>query len=144
MGAAPFQCLGLCYLPGRPARGRRALVSATMKPFYLYILRCRDSSYYVGHTDDLEKRVAEHQAGTYLGYTSARRPIALVYAAEFPTRQEALDREQQLKGWSRAKKEALISGDWEQFPTLAKSRNKGPSTGSGQTGEMGPQNQTTT
>jgi len=114
-----------------------------MKPFYLYILRCRDSSYYVGHTDDLDKRVAEHQAGTYQGYTSARRPVALVYAAEFPTRQEALEREQQLKGWSRAKKEALLSGHLEQLPTLAKSRHQGPSTGSGQTEEMGPPNQTT-
>jgi predicted GIY-YIG superfamily endonuclease len=144
MGMAPFEGLGLCYLPERSARSKRALVSTTMKPFYLYILRCRDSSYYVGHTDDLEKRVAEHQAGTYQGYTSARRPIALVYAAEFPTRQEALEREQQLKGWSRAKKEALISGNWEPLPTLARGRNQGPSTGSGQTGEMEPPNQTTT
>jgi len=85
-----------------------------MKPFWLYMLRCADGSYYVGHTDDLEKRVAEHQAAAIPGHTCARRPVSLVYAAEMVTRDEAIQRERQVKGWSRAKKEALVRGDWER------------------------------
>ena len=91
-----------------------------MKPFWLYILRCSDGSYYVGHTDDLERRVAEHAAGELPGYTSTRRPVVLVYATEMASRDEALRREMQLKGWSRAKKEALIRGEWGEVKTLAR------------------------
>jgi predicted GIY-YIG superfamily endonuclease len=91
-----------------------------VKPFWLYMLRCADGSYYVGHTDDLEKRVAEHQAAAIPGHTCARRPVSLVYAAEMVTRDEAIQRERQLKGWSRAKKEALVRGDWERVHTLAR------------------------
>src|SRR6266849_8561757 len=79
-----------------------------MRPFVLYVLRCADGSYYVGHTDDLEKRIFQHETGELCGYTSRRRPVTLLYACEFATRAEALQRELQLKGWSRAKKEALI------------------------------------
>ncbi len=86
------------------------------------MLRCSDGSYYVGQTDDLEKRVAEHQTGAVQGYTATRHPVELVYSAEFATRDEAVEREQQLKGWSRAKKEALIEGDWSRIHDLAKSR----------------------
>ena len=94
-----------------------------MKPFWLYMLRCRDGSYYVGHTDDLEKRVAEHQAGAIPGHTHGRRPVELVYAAEMVTRDEAIQRERQLKGWSRAKKEALIASDWNRIHELARGRD---------------------
>src|SRR3990172_8662966 len=86
--------------------------------FYVYILRCADGSYYVGHTDDLEKRVSEHRAGFIPGYTHTRRPVALVFAAQFPSREQALQRERQIKGWSRAKKEALIKGNWERLRRL--------------------------
>jgi predicted GIY-YIG superfamily endonuclease len=91
-----------------------------MKPFWLYMLRCADGSYYVGHTDDLERRVAEHQAAAIPGHTCARRPVTLVYAAEMVTRDEAIQRERQLKGWSRAKKEALVRGDWPRVHDLAR------------------------
>ena len=79
-----------------------------MKPFYLSMLRCKDGSFYVGHTDDLERRIVEHGEGTCDGYTSRRRPVELVFVDEFFTRDEAIERERQLKGWSRAKKQALI------------------------------------
>ena len=91
-----------------------------MKPFYLYILRCRDGSYYVGHTDDLEKRMVEHAEGICGGYTARRRPVELVFADEFSTREETIERERQLKGWSRKKKEALIRRDWESLRRLAR------------------------
>ena len=83
-----------------------------MKPFFVYLLRCADGSYYVGHTDELERRVAQHQAGEVEGYTHERRPVELVWSQETATRDEALSAERQIKGWGRAKKEALIAGDW--------------------------------
>jgi predicted GIY-YIG superfamily endonuclease len=91
-----------------------------VKPFYVYILRCRDGSYYVGHTDNLEKRMVEHTEGLCGGYTARRRPVELVFADEFATREETIERERQLKGWSRLKKEALIRGDWDSLKRLAR------------------------
>lgn len=91
-----------------------------MKPFVLYMLRCRDGSYYVGHTDDLDKRIQEHEDGTCGGYTATRRPVELVFVDEFATREDALARERQLKGWRRAKKEALIRHDWDKLKVLAR------------------------
>ena len=95
-----------------------------MRPFFVYILRCSDGSYYVGHTDDLEKRLDEHAEGLCGGYTVLRRPLELVFVDEFVTREETIERERQLKGWSRAKKEALIHGDWEQLRSLARRYGK--------------------
>ncbi|WP_295647344.1 GIY-YIG nuclease family protein [uncultured Methylibium sp.] len=80
--------------------------------FHVYMLRCGDGSYYLGHTDDLERRVAQHQAGDIPGYTHERRPVVLVWIQETATREEALAAERRIKGWGRAKKEALIRGDW--------------------------------
>ncbi len=92
----------------------------------VYILRCADGSYYVGIArEDLERRVHEHQTGAYAGYTSRRRPVELVWAVEFPRFDEAIAFERQVKGWSRAKKEALIRGDFEALPGLAQ-RLKSP------------------
>jgi predicted GIY-YIG superfamily endonuclease len=90
--------------------------------FYAYILLCSDRSYYTGHTEDLEHRVAEHQHGRSGGYTRKRRPVRLVWSDAFPTRYEALSAERQIKGWSRAKKEALIDGDWALLSLLARNR----------------------
>jgi len=89
---------------------------------YCYILKCADGSYYAGHTDNLEQRIAEHVAGISSGYTFTRRPVVLVWSQEFPTRHEALAAERQIKGWSRAKKEALIRGDWQEISRLARNR----------------------
>jgi putative endonuclease len=101
-----------------------------MKPFFVYMLRCRDGSYYVGHTDDLERRVLDHQYGAIPGHTSTRRPVQLVWSAEMATRDEALQREMQIKGWSRAKKEGLIGEDWDRLKRLARGpdRHARPST----------------
>jgi predicted GIY-YIG superfamily endonuclease len=89
--------------------------------FYCYILRCADGSYYCGHTDDLEHRVLQHQAGKGSDYTARRQPVSLIWSQDFPTRHEALAAERQIKGWSRAKKEALIAGDWDRLQDLARS-----------------------
>ncbi|AMK23401.1 MULTISPECIES: TrmJ/YjtD family RNA methyltransferase [unclassified Sphingobium] len=88
--------------------------------FHAYMLRCSDGSYYLGHTDNLEYRVAQHQAGEVEGYTQKRRPVSLVWQQDFGTRNEALSAEQQIKGWSRKKKEALIAGDWNEIRLLAR------------------------
>ncbi|TCM18143.1 putative endonuclease [Novosphingobium sp. PhB165] len=91
--------------------------------FHAYILRCRDGSYYVGHTDDLEHRVAQHQTGALGGYTATRRPLALIWADSFQTREDAFAVERKLKGWSRAKKEAMMAGDWVLVSELARCRS---------------------
>jgi putative endonuclease len=90
--------------------------------FYAYLLRCNDGSYYTGHTDDIEVRLAQHQAGALGGYTAKRRPVTLVWSDSFMTRDDAFFVERKLKGWSRAKKEALIAGDWELVSQLAQNR----------------------
>jgi tRNA/rRNA methyltransferase len=87
--------------------------------FCAYMLRCSDGSYYVGHTDELDARVAAHQSGLIDGYTQKRRPVTLVWSQDFPERDQAFAAERQIKGWSRAKKEALIRGDWAAIQRLA-------------------------
>ena len=94
-----------------------------MRSFYVYLLRCVDGSYYCGQTDDLDSRMQQHQVAD-TGYTSTRKPVELVWQGEFETREGAIAFEQQIKGWSRAKKEALIAGDWAQIQELAKSKTK--------------------
>ena len=95
-----------------------------MDSAYVYMLRCADGSYYVGTTrTSLERRVSEHIKGIYGGFTSSRRPVQLVYQQVFDRITDAIAAERQLKGWSRAKKEALIFGDWQRIRELA-SRKK--------------------
>jgi tRNA/rRNA methyltransferase len=88
--------------------------------FHAYILRCADGSYYVGHTEDLESRVGAHQSGLVEGYTQNRLPVQLVWSQEFVDRDSAFAAERQIKGWTRAKKEALIRGDWDGVQTLSR------------------------
>ena len=88
---------------------------------YLYILLCVDGSFYTGSTNDLERRLKEHQAGEGANHTRKRLPVELVYWEEYPRIDLAYDREQQIKGWSRDKKIALIEGRNEDLPELAKS-----------------------
>ncbi len=92
--------------------------------FYVYIIRCRDASYYVGHTDNLEARIADHNGGQFSAYTRKRRPVLLVFSQDFRTREEALARERQLQGWSRAKKEALVAGNWKRLKLLSRSASE--------------------
>ena len=88
---------------------------------YLYILRCRDDSYYVGTTrGTLETRIGEHQAGAFGGYTAHRRPVFLVFHEYFERIEDAVAAERQVKGWRREKKEALIRGDFAALPGLAR------------------------
>jgi tRNA/rRNA methyltransferase len=87
--------------------------------FWTYILRCSNGIYYTGHTDDIDRRIAEHQSGAIKGYTHDKRPVELMWAEEFPTRAEALEAELRVKGWSRAKKEALIAGNWARLSEAA-------------------------
>jgi putative endonuclease len=87
---------------------------------WMYILECSDSSYYVGLTKDLKYRLSEHQEGKGAKYTSRRSPIKLVYSEEYERVSDAYTREKQVQNWSRAKREALINGDQEMLPKLAK------------------------
>ena len=104
--------------------------------FWAYMLHCRRGSFYVGQTDNLEQRMAQHSTGHFPGFTSERLPVALVWSQEFTTRFEAIEAERRIKGWSRMKKLALIRGDWDAISRYARSKAKdGPSTSSGQTEE---------
>jgi len=96
-----------------------------MKPFYVYILKCSDGSYYTGHTDNIDQRIDEHHRGQGCSYTAKRRPFEVVFVGEVSERAEAISAEIQIKKWSRKKKEALINGDWEGLRKLAKKNFKG-------------------
>ncbi|TPG13716.1 GIY-YIG nuclease family protein [Sphingomonas oligophenolica] len=100
--------------------------------FWAYILRCADDSFYTGHTDNLETRIGAHHLGIGCAHTRKRRPVTLVWCQEFPSRMESLESERRIKGWSRAKKQALIDGDWDRLSLLARNRQC-PSTSSGRT-----------
>ncbi len=94
---------------------------------YVYILRCADRSYYVGVTRrDPELRLAQHNAGSFPGYTLTRRPVEMVFVEWFEQITDAIESERRIKRWSRAKKEALIRGDFAALRVLAsrKGRNK--------------------
>jgi len=88
---------------------------------FAYMLKCADGSFYVGSTrGSLERRFAEHQSGYFGGYTARRRPVELVWSQHFERIDDAVAAERQLKGWNRAKKEALIAGDWSRVRALAR------------------------
>jgi predicted GIY-YIG superfamily endonuclease len=96
------------------------------------MLHCRGGYFYAGHTDDLARRIGDHQSGLIPGFTAHHLPVGLVWSQEFSSRDEAKAAEKQIKGWSRAKKLALIRGDWERISALAKGKS-GPSPSSGKT-----------
>ncbi len=87
---------------------------------HVYILRCCDGSYYTGSTWDLERRILEHEAGEGANHTAKRLPVELVYTEEFDRIDNAFQREKQIQGWSRSKKEALIAGKNRVLPNLAR------------------------
>ncbi len=91
---------------------------------FVYILKCADGSYYTGSTIDLEMRMAQHQTGYFKGYTSSRLPVELVWQQEFPTEHDAFMAERQIKGWTRAKKEALIRSDFDAIHEIVKTERK--------------------
>ena len=91
--------------------------------YYVYILQCRDGFYYTGITNKLEKRIAEHNEGKDIfSFTYKRRVVTLKYFERFTDVKQAIAREKQLKGWSRAKKEALFNADYDLLRELAKNR----------------------
>ena len=97
------------------------MVDAVSGEAWVSILRCSDGSYYVGMTRcDIEARVWEHNEGVFPGYTSRRRPVTLLWAELFPRIDEAISFEAQLKGWSRAKKEALMRSEFDALPGLSR------------------------
>ena len=95
-----------------------------MKNYFVYIVECSDRSYYTGVTSYLEKRLVEHNSGVVKGYTSKRLPVKLVYSNRFKNIDDAIRAEKQIKGWSRAKKEALIKGDFITLVILSKSKKE--------------------
>ena len=92
--------------------------------YHVYILRCRDGSYYVGQTNELETRLSAHERGEIEGHTKERRPVRCVYVEAYECRDDAFRRERQLKGWSRAKKEALIAGNYDRLKFLSRSQSQ--------------------
>jgi len=88
----------------------------------MYILKCGDDSYYIGSTKNLDWRIAQHQSGKGSRYTSGRLPVELVYGEEYDRVVDAYAREKQIQNWGRAKREALINGNQETLPPLAKKK----------------------
>ncbi|WP_298262436.1 GIY-YIG nuclease family protein [uncultured Lutibacter sp.] len=94
-----------------------------MKKSYLYILKCKDNTFYTGVTSSLEKRMFEHNSGLHTNsYTYKRRPLELVFYAEFTDISIAINKEKQIKKWSKSKKEALINGEYDSLINLAKKK----------------------
>jgi predicted GIY-YIG superfamily endonuclease len=93
--------------------------------FWTYMLHCNGGYFYVGYTDELEQRIAQHQHGSFPGFSRDHLPVKLVWSEEFPTRYEAQAAERQLKGWTRPKKLALIRGDWAEISRLAREKKAG-------------------
>ena len=103
--------------------GYIALENRCMKSYYVYILLCSDDTFYTGITSNLTARMVSHNRGEYSdSYTFSRRPVSIVYYAEFTNPEVAIEVEKQIKKWSRAKKEALMKGDYESLMTLAKKK----------------------
>ncbi len=93
---------------------------------WVYLLRCRDGSYYVGSTTHLEARLHEHRSGRGAAYTRRRLPVELVFAQECEQVAEAFALEKRYQGWSRAKREALVRGDFVALPALSRGRRAHP------------------
>jgi len=92
-----------------------------MRAYFVYILECADGTFYTGITNNLSERLRQHQSGHDEGsYTFSRRPLELKWYAQFTDVRNAIEKEKQIKRWSRAKKEALIRNDWDEVQRLAK------------------------
>lgn len=92
--------------------------------YIVYIVECKDWSYYIGITNDLEKRLWEHNTGhDENSYTYSRSPVELKYFEIFTDVNQAIAREKQIKGWSRKKKQALIAQNFDKLKDLSKSRS---------------------
>ena len=105
------------FLYNHPTNGRHRRCHRS-RVRYVYILRCADDSLYIGETDNLDLRVARHNAGRGCQFTATRRPVVLMYSEAYSSREASMKREGQIKKWTRAKKEALIAGDLERLKAL--------------------------
>lgn len=116
-GAHPSLCSGFAPQDDGIERAQR-------QGGWVYILRCRDRSFYVGSTSHLavETRVAEHNDCKHFGYTASRVPVFLAWSKWFDDLTDAHAAERRLKGWSRANKQALIEGDEHRLMELSKRR----------------------
>jgi putative endonuclease len=95
---------------------------------FLYILRCSDGSFYIGTTRTaLETRIAQHNAGTFGGYTATRRPVTPAFSQWFDRITDAVENERKLKKWGRAKKEAFMRGDYAALQQLSARKSPHPS-----------------
>ena len=95
------------------------------KTWFVYILRCANGKYYTGFTANIARRISEHETGANpTAYTYSRRPVELVWVGKFNAKNEALAFEQQVKGWNRKKKEALIQNDWNLIHQIVKDERK--------------------
>ena len=102
-------------------------------PSWVYILRCADALYYTGVTSNIENRLDQHDRGK-VGYTASRKPLQFLWSEEFAHIDDAIAFEKRVKGWSRAKKEALMRGEWSEIQRLARAKSgatRRPSTSSG-------------
>jgi putative endonuclease len=91
---------------------------------YMYILLCSNGLYYTGSTNDIERRLAEHQNGEGANFTRKHLPVELLYYEEFQCIEDAFDREKQVQGWGRKKKEALINGEQNKLQELSECKNE--------------------
>lgn len=94
-----------------------------MKTYYVYILKCSDQSLYTGITNNLDRRISEHEIGfSKKAYTYNRRPVILLAAYDFKEVSDAISFEKQVKGWSRAKKYAFINENFDEMNRLSKGK----------------------
>jgi len=91
--------------------------------YFVYILKCIDNTYYTGVTNNITRRYSEHEQGIDpKSYTFSRRPLKLVWFEEFSNIEFAIEKEKQIKKWSKAKKEALINDNYKALPSLSKKK----------------------
>jgi len=113
----------ILFVPHKITRTDKLIQYKHMKEYFIYILQCADNSYYVGLTNDIERRLIEHQEGkNKSAYTYNRRPVELVFYTSFSNVDMAIETEKQIKKWSRAKKQALIEGRYDNLINLAKKK----------------------
>ncbi|MEI6750507.1 MAG: GIY-YIG nuclease family protein [Bacteroidota bacterium] len=94
------------------------------KYYFVYLLKCADNSFYTGITNNIERRLSEHETGRNPGcYTFFRRPVELVYSEYFYDPDQAIAFEKKVKGWAMAKKEALINHNWDKIKFLSECQN---------------------
>ena len=93
-----------------------------MKDYFVYIVECSDHSFYTGITNNLERRISEHNSDLFKGFTSKRLPVKLVFSERLLDINQAIKFEKQIKGWTRKKKQALIDGDFELLIKLSNNK----------------------